>query len=155
MVCNTGSTCLKSRIYGNILDFRQLLLLLLPYGRINSRMTSYLKIFVLIDFHFQDAIFPFSRAAPYGRRARFKGKAERARGARASLALDPRRSSAAARKSGVLVRSATGEGPHEAKFPFNSFQTLSDQKFGEQPGGQSENFPRGVHSCLKSEYLLT
>ena len=43
-----------------------LLLLLLPYGRINSRMTSYLKIFVLIDFHFQDAIFPFNRAAPYG-----------------------------------------------------------------------------------------
>ena len=42
------------------------LLLLLPYGRINSRMTSYLKIFVLIDFHFQDAIFPFNRAAPYG-----------------------------------------------------------------------------------------
>jgi hypothetical protein len=29
-------------------------------------MTSYLKIFVLIDFHFQDAIFPFNRAAPYG-----------------------------------------------------------------------------------------
>jgi hypothetical protein len=40
-----------------------LLLLLLPYGRINSRMTSYLKIFVLNDFHFQDAIFPFNRAA--------------------------------------------------------------------------------------------
>jgi len=32
---------------------------IIPYGGgINSRMLSYLKIFVLIDFHFQDAIFP-------------------------------------------------------------------------------------------------
>jgi len=30
-------------------------------GEINSRMTSYLKIFVLIDFPFEDAIFPFNR----------------------------------------------------------------------------------------------
>jgi len=43
-----------------------LLLIIIPYGRINSRMPSYLKIFVLIDFHVQDAIFPFNRAAPYG-----------------------------------------------------------------------------------------
>ena len=30
-------------------------------GGINSRMTSYLKISVLIDFPFEDAIFPFNR----------------------------------------------------------------------------------------------
>ena len=30
-------------------------------GGINSRMPSYLKIFVLIDFPFEDAIFPFNR----------------------------------------------------------------------------------------------
>ena len=42
--------------------YYHILLLIIPHGRINSRMTSYLKIFVLIDFHFQDAIFPFNRA---------------------------------------------------------------------------------------------
>ena len=122
LVCNTGSTCLKSRIYGNILDFEPavdtpeilllLLLLLLLYGRINSRMTSYLKVFVLIDFHFQDAIFPFNRAAPYGMTSavpREQGRTS-ARSAERPLALDPRpHSSAAARASlRFLVRRASG-----------------------------------------------
>ena len=118
-----------------------LLLLLLPYGRINSRMTSYLKIFVLIDFHFQDAIFPFNRAAPYGMTSavpREQGRTS-ARSAERPLALDPRRS----------------EGPHEAKFPFNSLSNAIRSKIsGSNRADKSENFPRGgVHSCLKSRIL--
>ena len=38
-----------------------IIILIIPYGGINSRMTSYLKISVLIDFPFEDAIFPFNR----------------------------------------------------------------------------------------------
>ena len=38
--------------------------IIIPYGGINSRMTRFLKISVLIDFPFEDAIFPFNRAAP-------------------------------------------------------------------------------------------
>ena len=38
-----------------------IIIIIIPYGRINSRMTSYLKFSVLIDFPFQDAIFPFNR----------------------------------------------------------------------------------------------
>ena len=38
-----------------------IVIIIIPYGRINSRMTSYLKFSVLIDFRFQDAIFPFNR----------------------------------------------------------------------------------------------
>ena len=41
-----------------------IIIIIIPYGGINSRMTSYLKFPVLIDFPFQDAIFPFNRAAP-------------------------------------------------------------------------------------------
>ena len=88
-----------------------LLLLLPPYGRINSRMTSYLEIFVLIDFHSQDAIFPFNRAAPYGMTSAVPREQSRTspRSAERPLALDPRpHSSAAARASlRFLVRSAT------------------------------------------------
>ena len=36
-------------------------IIIIPYGGINSRMTNYLKFFVLIDFPFEDAIFPFNR----------------------------------------------------------------------------------------------
>ena len=38
-----------------------IIIIIIPYGGINSRMTSYLKISVLIDFPFEDAIFPFNR----------------------------------------------------------------------------------------------
>ena len=38
------------------------IVIIIPYGRINSRMTSYLKFSVLIDFRLQDAIFPFNRS---------------------------------------------------------------------------------------------
>ena len=41
-----------------------IIIIIIPYGGINSRMTSYSKFPVLIDFPFQDAIFPFNRAAP-------------------------------------------------------------------------------------------
>ena len=34
-----------------------IIIIIIPYGGINSRMTSYLKISVLIDFPFEDAIF--------------------------------------------------------------------------------------------------
>ena len=38
-----------------------IVIILLLRGGINSRMTSYLKFSVLIDFPFEDAIFPFNR----------------------------------------------------------------------------------------------
>ena len=118
-----------------------LLLLLLPYGRINSRMTSYLKIFVLIDFHFQDAIFPFNRAAPYGMTSavpREQGRTS-ARSAERPLALDPRpHSSAAARASlRFLVRSATERRTSRGEISFQlPFKRYPIKNFGEQPGGQ-------------------
>ena len=118
-----------------------LLLLLLPYGGINSRMTSYLKIFVLIDFHFQDAIFPFNRAAPYGMTSavpREQGRTS-ARSAERPLALDPRpHSSAAARASlRFLVRSATERRTSRGEISFQlPFKRYPIKNFGEQPGGQ-------------------
>ena len=119
------------------------------YGRINSRMTSYLKIFVLIDFHFQDAIFPFNRAAPYGMTSavpREQGRTS-ARSAERPLALDPRpHSSAAARASlRFLVRSATERRTSRGEISFQlPFKRYPIKNFGEQPGGQIWKFsPRG------------
>ena len=124
-----------------LLPLLLLLLLLLPYGRINSRMTSYLKIFVLIDFHFQDAIFPFNRAAPCGMTSavpREQGRTS-ARSAERPLALDPRpHSSAAARASlRFLVRSATERRTSRGEISFQlPFKRYPIKNFGEQPGGQ-------------------
>ena len=104
-------------------------------------MTSYLKIFVLIDFHFQDAIFPFNRAAPYGMTSavpREQGRTS-ARSAERPLALDPRpHSSAAARASlRFLVRSATERRTSRGEISFQlPFKRYPIKKFGEQPGGQ-------------------
>ena len=136
--------------YEGILDFRQpwiprrlllLLLLLLPYGRINSRMTSYLKIFVLIDFHFQNAIFPFIRAAPYGMTSTVPRDQSRtsARSAERPLALDPRPHSAAAARASLrfLVRSATERSTSRGEISFQlPFKRYPIKNFGEQPGGQ-------------------
>ena len=133
-----------------------LLQLLLPYGRINSRMTSYLKIFVLIDFHFQNAIFPFNRAAPYGMTSAVPREQSRtsARSAERTLALDPRpHSSAAARASlRFLVRSATERRTSRGEISFQLlFKRYPIKNFGSNRADKSENFPlRGVHSCLKS-----
>ena len=103
-------------------------------------MTSYLKIFVLIDFHFRDAIFPFNRAAPYGMTSAVPGsKAERARGARSvpslsTLARTPPLPRASLR---FLVRSAmerrTSRGEISFQLPFKRYPI---KNFGEQPGGQ-------------------
>ena len=100
-------------------------------------MTSYLKVFVLIDFHFQDAIFPFNRAAPYGmtsavpREARPNEREGAERPSLSTLARTPLpreslRFLSAPRRSEGLTR----------RTPFQPLQTLSDQKFREQPGGQ-------------------
>ena len=47
-----------------IIILSKVIIIIIQYGGINSRMTSYLKFSVLIDFSFQDAIFPFNRVAP-------------------------------------------------------------------------------------------
>ena len=119
-------------------------------------MTSYLKIFVLIDFHFQDAIFPFNRAAPYGMTSavpREQGRTS-ARSAERPLALDPRpHSSAAARASlRFLVRSATERRTSRGEISFQlPFKRYPIKNFGSNRADKSENFPlRGVHTCLKS-----
>ena len=44
-----------------IIILSKVIIIIIQYGGINSRMTSYLKISVLIDFPFEDAIFPFNR----------------------------------------------------------------------------------------------
>ena len=128
-----------------------LLLLLLPYGRINSRMTSYLKIFVLIDFHFQDAIFPFNRAAPYGMTSavpREQGRTS-ARSAERPLALDPGPHSSAAARS--EVSGALRDGAKDLtrrNFLSTPFQTLSDQKFRGATGRTNlKIFPAGVSTA--------
>ena len=131
-------------------------LLLLLQGRINSRMTSYPKIFVLIDFHFQNAIFPFNRAAPYGMTSAVPREQSRtsARSAERPLALDPRpHSSAAARASlRFLVRSATERRTSRGEISFQlPFKRYPIKNFGSNRADKSENFPlRGVHTCLKS-----
>jgi len=38
-----------------------IIIIIIPYGGINSRMTSYLTISVMIVFPFKDAIFPYIR----------------------------------------------------------------------------------------------
>ena len=89
-------------------------------------------------------------------RARFQGsKAERARGARSVPSLStlarthplPRE-----RVWGFWCAPRRSEGPHEAKFPFNSLSNAIRSKIsGSNRADKSENFPRGgVHSCLKS-----
>ena len=119
-------------------------------------MTSYLKIFVLIDFHFQNAIFPFNRAAPYGMTSAVPREQSRtsARSAERPLALDPRpHSSAAARASlRFLVRSATERRTSRGEISFQlPFKRYPIKNFGSNRADKSENFPlRGVHSCLKS-----
>ena len=103
------------------------LLLLLPLpltvGRINSRMTSYLKIFVLIDFHFQDAIFPFTRAAPYGSDERGS------KGARPN----EREERGASPRSRPATERRTSRGEISFQLPFKRYPI---KNFGEQPGGQ-------------------
>ena len=137
-------------------EIRLLLQLLLPYGRINSRMTSYLKIFVLIDFHFQNAIFPFNRAAPYGMTSAVPREQSRtsARSAERPLALDPRpHSSAAARASlRFLVRSATERSTSRGEISFQlPFKRYPIKNFGSNRADKSENFPlRCVHEYLHS-----
>ena len=146
----------------NILDFRQLwtppeilllLLLLLLVWRINSRMTSYLKIFVLIDFHFRDAIFPFNRAAPYGMTSavpREQGRTS-ARSAERPLALDPRPHSSAAARASLEVSGALRDGAKDLtrrNFLSTPFQTLSDQKFRGATGRTNlKIFPAGVSTA--------
>ena len=44
-----------------IIILSKVIIIIIQYGGINSRMTSHLKISVLIDFPFEDAIFPFNR----------------------------------------------------------------------------------------------
>ena len=139
-------------------------------------MTSYLNFFVLIDFPFQDAIFPFSRAAPLSHGCqiwRTQARCHRsrppcdmtsavpreqsrtsARSAGRPLALDPRpHSSAAARASlRFLVRSATERRTSRGEISFQlPFKSYPIKNFGSNRADTSENFPlRGVHSCLKS-----
>ena len=92
-------------------------------------------------------------------RARFRGsKAERARGARSVPSLStlartpplPRE-----RVWGFWCAPRRSEGPHEAKFPFNSLSNAIRSKIsGSNRADKSENFPLGgVHSCLKSRIL--
>ena len=89
-------------------------------------------------------------------RARFQGsKAERARGARSVPSLStlartpplPRE-----RVWGFWCAPRRSEGPHEAKFPFNSLSNAIRSKIsGSNRADNSENFPpRGAHTCLKS-----
>ena len=127
-------------------------------------MTSYLEIFVLIDFHSQDAIFPFNRAAPYGMTSAVPREQSRTspRSAERPLALDPRpHSSAAARASlRFLVRSATERRTSRGEISFQlPFKRYPIKNFGSNRADKSVNFPlRGVHSCLKSRipwYLRT
>ena len=129
-----------------------LLLLIIPYGRINSRMTSYLKIFVLIDFHFQDAIFPFNRAAPYGMMSAVPREQSRtsARIAERTLALDPRpHSSAAARASlRFLVRSATERRTSRGEIYFQlPFKRYPIKNFGATGRTTLKIFPSGVFTA--------
>ena len=133
--------------------------LIIPYGRINSRMTSYLKIFVLIDFHFQDAIFPFNRAAPYGMTSAVPREQSRtsARSAERTLALDPRpHSSAAARASlRFLVRSAaerrTSRGEISFQLPFKHYPI---KDFGSNRANKSEIFsPQGCSQLPEIQNL--
>ena len=93
-------------------------------------------------------------------RARFQGsKAERARGARSVPSLStlartpplPRE-----RVWGFWCAPRRSEGPHEAKFPFNSLSNAIRSKIsGSNRADKSENFPLGAaHSCLKSRILV-
>ena len=52
---------------GNIISSPIIFILLRSVDGINSRMPSFLNFFVLIDFPFQDAIFPFNRGAALSR----------------------------------------------------------------------------------------
>ena len=119
-------------------------------------MTSNLKIFVLIVFHFQDAIFPFNRAAPYGMTSAVPREQSRtsARSAERTLALDPRPHSSAAARASVrfLVRSATERRTSRGEISFQlPFKRYPIKNFGSNRADKSENFPlRGVHTCLKS-----
>ena len=110
----------------------------------------------MIDFRFQDAIFPFNRAAPYGMTSavpREQGRTS-AKSAQRPLALDPRpHSSAAARASlRFLVRSATERRTSRGEISFQlPFKRYPIKNSGSNRADKSENFPRGgVHSCLKS-----
>ena len=105
-----------------------------------------LKIFVLIDFHVQDAIFPFNRAAPYGMTSAVPREHCRtsARSAERTLALDPRpHSSAAARASlRFLVRSATERRTSRGEISFQlHFKCYPIKNFGSNRADKSENFP--------------
>ena len=119
-------------------------------------MTSNLKIFVLIVFHFQDAIFPFNRAAPYGMTSAVPREQSRtsARSAERPLALNPRPHSSAAARASVrfLVRSATERRTSRGETSFElPFKRYPIKNFGSNRADKSENFPlRGVHTCLKS-----
>ena len=118
-------------------------------------MTSYPKIFGLIDFHFQNAIFPFNRAAPYGMTSAVPREQSRtsARSAERPLALDPRpHSSAAARASlRFLVRSATERRTSRGEISFQlPFKRYPIKNFGSNRADKSEKFPfGGAHTCLK------
>ena len=103
-------------------------------------MTSYLKIFVLIDFHFQDAIFPFNRAAPYGMTSAVpRSKAERARGARSVPSLSTLARTLRCRASESEVSGGLRDGAKDLtrrnsfQLPFKRYPI---KNFGEQPGGQ-------------------
>ena len=104
-------------------------------------MTSYLKFFVLIDFHlFQDAIFPFNRAAPYGMTSAVPREKPNEREERGAY---PRSRSSPAllrcRASESEVSGALRDGAKDLarrNFLSTPFQTLPDKKFPEQPGGQ-------------------
>ena len=116
-------------------------------------MTSYLKIFVLIDFHFQDAIFPFNRAAPYGMTSAVPREQSRtsARSAERPLALDPRPHSAAAARASLrfLVRAATERRTKRRNFISTPFRTLPDQKFRGATGRTNlKIFPSGCSNEL-------
>ena len=119
-------------------------------------MTSYPKIFGLIDFHFQNAIFPFNRAAPYGMTSAVPREQSRtsARSAERTLALDPRPHSSAAARASVrfLVRSATKRRTPRGEISFQ----LPFKRYPITPEGKIFRFVRPVapeifvHSCLKS-----
>ena len=116
--------------------------IIIPYGRINSRMTSYLKIFVLIDFHFQNAIFPFNRAAPYGMTSAVPREQSRtsARSAERPLALDPRPYSSAAARASLrfLVRSATERRTSRGEISFQlPFKRYPIKNFGSNRADKS------------------
>ena len=95
-------------------------------------MTSYLKIFVLIDFHFQDAIFSSSSSSSSGARP---NEREAARSVHRSCLAR-------------TFRCRAKDIGSDDEGTCNSLQTLSDQKFRGATGRTNlKIFPSGVSTA--------